>query len=148
MKTANRLKITAVWQYRPACVRLQNGTDDYPGKFGTSAHPPYFVHPSHLSRYDIHGTYSGGEVELVAARDGCLHAICLPLLPGRVRFNCYTYHYYYIHEFFRSVFILGQQPKSGLTGPFSLKKRYMLKSSENTHHTTHVIGRIDIVSCF
>ena len=23
-KTANRLKVTAVWQYRPACVRLKS----------------------------------------------------------------------------------------------------------------------------
>ena len=30
-KTANRLQITAVWQYRPARVRLKNITDDHPG---------------------------------------------------------------------------------------------------------------------
>ena len=32
-----------------------------------------------------------------------------------------------------------------MPGPFSLKNRYMLKTSENTHHTTHVIGRMDVV---
>ena len=33
-KTANRLKkITAVWQYRPACVRLKTVTDDHPDFF-------------------------------------------------------------------------------------------------------------------
>ena len=31
-KTANRLKITAVWQYRPACVRLKNRYRRPPGK--------------------------------------------------------------------------------------------------------------------
>ena len=32
-KTANRLKITAVWQYRRACVRLKNGTYGHPEKY-------------------------------------------------------------------------------------------------------------------
>ena len=56
------------------------------GKLRPSAHPSLFVHPSRPSQYNIPGIQ--GEVELEAARDGCLHAIRFPLLPDRVRFIC------------------------------------------------------------